>query len=92
MWNLALGCPEPIQRNYKLSVTPITRGKLVTAPHPSQRRGLLREVHAAVEGVEAGVEVTLLLEPYTGWPGIPLLARLVESVNPAQGALTKLNA
>ena len=33
---------------------------------------LLREIQAAEEGVEARVEVTLLLEPYTGWPGIPL--------------------
>ena len=36
--------------------------------------------------MEVEVEVTLLLEPYTGWPAIPLEARLVESVNPAQGA------
>ncbi len=37
-----------------------------------QHENLLRQVHAAEEGLEAGVEVTLLLEPYTGWPGIPL--------------------
>ncbi len=34
--------------------------------------GLLREVQAAEEGLAVEIEVTLLLEPYTGWPGIPL--------------------
>ncbi len=57
------------------------------APKPAQRCTLITgSSSAAEEGLEAGVEVTLLLEPYVGWPGIPLEARLVESVNPAQGA------
>jgi len=42
--------PIPFQMEIALARHPIPH------PHPSQREGLLREVHAAEEGVEAGVE------------------------------------